>query len=171
MGSTELKAGNRLKAKDHLLEYVRIRKEHSDERDIDFVNTLQIIGQIQKISGEDEAAETTWEEAFETYTDEGLAYEYPNVGETLRNLLDGESADAVESENSLFKKASTGILAMVKAQKAAEQANAPSRDDIVQAATFVSIRSLGANTFTSKKSLDTNAIMEGEEEYDDQQYY
>ena len=66
---------------------VQIR-ELNKTRDVDYVNSLYMIGNIHKLQNNDKLAKQYWGRAYETFQDLGLAEEKPKVGAVLEKLQD-----------------------------------------------------------------------------------
>lgn len=159
MGTARLKAGDQDQAEQNLMQFVRLRKEQGENTDIDYVNALRIIGQIRMSDGDEDGAMQVWEEAFDTYTNNGLAYDHPRVGEKLRNLLDGVSPGEAPEREAGFANLFSNLT-----RKVDTPAPEISAKDVVDHAFFFSTRSLENTSFSSKRSLqsltDTNSITE-----------
>ena len=152
MGAARLKAGELEQAEQDLQQFTQVRKEDASVDDIDYVNALRLIGQIRCSQGDIEGGMKFWEEAFDKYTENQLAYDHPSVGEKLRNLLDdGEETISTreQSEGGAFFKLFERPSSAQPGQVA--QGN-PSDDD--ENDTFFSTQMLDLKQFsTSTKSL------------------
>ena len=157
MGTSRLRAGDTDQAEQNLDQFARLRKTRGENNDIDYVNALRIIGQIRMAEGDEDGAMKVWEEAFDTYTNNRLAYDHPRVGEKLRNLLDGADDDAGPGIGALFNtlRRKTDI--------------SPSAEDIVNQATFFTTKDIDNKSFqSSSRSLmssirDTHSLRSGDD--------
>ena len=150
MGMARLRAGDNDQAEQNLDQFVRLRKTRGENSDIDYVNALRIIGSIRMAEGDEKGAMEVWEEAFDAYTNNRLAYDHPRVGEKLRNLLDGFEDNEEEGPgiaalfNTLRRKG--GVMESTNISQSAE--------DVVNQATFFSTKDLDDRSFqTSSRSL------------------
>lgn len=167
MGTSRLRAGDTDQAEQNLDQFARLRKTRGENNDIDYVNALRIIGQIRMAEGDEKGAREVWEEAFDTYTNNRLAYDHPRVGEKLRNLLDGGDDDEEEGPgiaalfNTLRRK--SGVMDSTDISRSAE--------DIVNQATFFSTKDIDNKSFqSSSRSLmssmrDTHSLRGGGDDY------
>jgi len=159
MGTARLKACDHDQAEENLLQFTRLRKEQGGNNDIDYVNALRIIGTLRYKIGDKDGAMEVWEEAFDTYTNNRLAYDHPRVGEKLRNLLDGVSPDEPPEREAGFANLFSNLT-----RKVDTPAPEISAKDVVDQAIFFSTRSLEDTKFGSNRSLrslkDTNSITE-----------
>lgn len=167
MGTSRLRAGDTDQAEQNLDQFARLRKTRGENNDIDYVNALRIIGQIRMAEGDEKGAMEVWEEAFDTYTNNRLAYDHPRVGEKLRNLLDGAEDDEDEGPgiaalfNTLRRK--SGVMDSTDISRSAE--------DIVNQATFFTTKDIDNKSFqSSSRSLmssmrDTHSLRGGGDDY------
>lgn len=109
MGIMEFRAGDLTKGKQFLEEYMRIRRLNNARADADFVNVLFIIGNINKIQGDDSGAQKNWKEAYDIFNEIGLAEENPKIGQVMNNLLRGIGTDDKDHKKGLFGRLSLSL--------------------------------------------------------------
>ena len=87
MGTMEFRAGNHEKARDLLTEFIRIRRDNDTKNDGDYVNVLFMIGNIHKMQGNEDEAQLCWSEAYQVFTELGLAEGNPQIAKVMNHLL------------------------------------------------------------------------------------
>lgn len=96
-GTMELRAGDLDTARELLEDYIRIRREGEIPFDGDYVNVLFMIGNINKMWGDDGLARECWSQAYEVFQELGLADENPQIARVMNNLLYGDNNNAAAS--------------------------------------------------------------------------
>jgi hypothetical protein len=100
MGTMEFRAGDLDTARELLEDFIRIRREGKFAFDGDYVNVLFMIGNINKMRGDDVLARECWSEAYEVFQELGLADENPQIAKVMNNLLQGDINNSTASFSS-----------------------------------------------------------------------
>ena len=107
MGTLEARLGNNDKARDLLSEFIRIRRENDAKNDGHYVNVLFLIGNIHKIQGNQDEAQLCWAEAYQVFSELGLAETNPQIAEIMSDLVTLK-AEMKEEDASESKKKNKG---------------------------------------------------------------
>ena len=101
MGTLEFKAKRLDRAFQLLNEFIHIREGNETEPDGDYVNVLFMIGNIHKMQGNEDEAQTCWTEAYKIFKELGLAESNPQIAEVMEKLMrDNEGvADAAAAND------------------------------------------------------------------------
>ena len=93
LGTIEYRSKHRDRARDILSQCVKIRRENGTHIDGDYVNVLVMIGNIYKDEGKDKIAREVWNEAYQVFSERGLAETNPKIKAAMDHLVEEEKID------------------------------------------------------------------------------
>lgn len=93
LGTIEYRANNRNIARNLLSHCVQIRRENGTHNDGDYVNALVMVGNIYKDQGNDKDARDCWNEAYQVFSERGLAETNPKITAAMEHLVEEEKID------------------------------------------------------------------------------
>eukprot|EP00525_Craspedostauros_australis_P008885 CAMPEP_0198116532 /NCGR_PEP_ID=MMETSP1442-20131203/13157_1 /TAXON_ID= /ORGANISM="Craspedostauros australis, Strain CCMP3328" /LENGTH=181 /DNA_ID=CAMNT_0043774385 /DNA_START=21 /DNA_END=561 /DNA_ORIENTATION=+ len=108
MGLIEFAAGNHERARDLLTEFIRIRRDNNNRDDGDYVNVLFTLGNIHRVTGNEEEAIASWTEAREGFKAQGLEESNPKTAKIMNHLLQADMKDEEEDDKKKKKKKKKG---------------------------------------------------------------
>lgn len=106
MGTIEFRSNNHYRARDLLMEFVKIRRDNGTHNDGDYVNVLLTIGNIHRADGKEAEARLCWNEAYQVFQKFGLAETNPQIAEAMGHLVEEDKIDEYQGVDSKANKKS-----------------------------------------------------------------
>jgi tetratricopeptide (TPR) repeat protein len=99
MGTLEFHAKRLDRALQLLNDFINIREGLNTERDGDYVNVLFMIGNIHKMEGDEEQAQSCWTEAYRVFKELGLQDVNPEIAKVMGDMVGNSEVSTPHNNN------------------------------------------------------------------------